>query len=459
MRYARKFGLAVLAALMLACAELPKQYAPKKITDISPDAWLISATKSGHTMDMVSLLPGEHWKPLLEQLLNNNPALQRNSFSVAELYALAGKSRAAQLPQLGATVDKNRSGAENVAANSRYTARLDVSWELDLWGRLDDQGNAADYDVLGAELDLEYAKRSLLADAVHQYLLLANNHRKLSLEQRRLAVGVVNEQVIQKRYRRGISSLLDLSATKAEQFRQYSTVESLQLTITRNQHQLRRLFGSSELPDTQAANHINTWLEVDYPKVELPAEVLIRRPDVLAALQKINAADERSQVAFKALLPSFKISASAFGSASGASALFKNDPSWNILSQLVQPLFQGGRLKADIKVAEAKAAQAYWLYREVLLAAVLEVSTALSTETSLAKRQQSLESSLQYAQQSQLDYEQRYQRGLATILDVIAAQKTSFDVESQLLDLERERASNRVTLALALGLPIQRGED
>lgn len=448
--------ICVFVVLFLtACGTAPRHYSPDKALADIPEQWAVKTEQGGEGQDLFSLLPNADLELMVVQLLADNPAQQRKMFELAELRALEGQARSAQLPQLSLSLDRERSGASGSKASNQNRARLDVSWELDIWGRLANQRKAASLDLQALELEVEYAKRSLLADFIHRYLLLLNTHRQLDLEQRRLLAAETNEKVINRRYRSGLSSLQDLNAAQADKFRQLAAIS--QLTETQQSHlrELQRLFGDADFANERWAQFSqNVWPEVQFPELAMPTLALSQRPDLVAAFKKIRAADQRSDYSYKQLLPSFTLTANLLSSSASAGDLLSNDPSWTLLGQLTQTVFNGGRVKAETAAAEARAGQAYWTYRELLLAAFLEVTAALSQESSLAAQQHSLESSLQHARKSQLEYERRYQRGLATILDVIAAQRTSFDVESQLLGVERERASNRVSMALALGLPI-----
>ncbi|MBB6522667.1 TolC family protein [Pseudoteredinibacter isoporae] len=434
----------------------PQHYSPDQALADIPEQWVVETELRGQEQDLFSLLPNADLELLVVQLLADNPALQRRMFELAELQALEGQAGAARLPQLTLSPDLERSGGPDAKASNQYRARLDASWELDIWGRLKNQRQAAQLDVQALELEIEYAKRSLLADFIHRYLMLLNGYRQLDLEQRRLLAAETNEKVINRRYRSGLSSLQDLNAAQADKFRQLAAISQLSETQEGHLRELQRLFGDVGFSDQRffAESSINSWPQIRFPEVAMPALALSQRPDLLAAFKKIKAADQRSDYSYKQLLPSFTLTANLLSSSTRAGDVLSQDPSWTLLGQLTQTVFSGGRIKADIAAAEARAGQAYWSYRELLLAAFLEVAASLSQESSLADQQQSLELSLRHAQKSQFEYEQRYQRGLATILDVIAAQRTSFDVESQLLGVERERASNRISMALALGLPM-----
>jgi outer membrane protein TolC len=134
-------------------------------------------------------------------------------------------------------------------------------------------------------------------------------------------------------------------------------------------------------------------------------------------------------------------------------ALFAS-PVWSLLGQLTQPLFDGGRLRAEAEIADLGAEQKYWAYRETLLNAVSEVENALSLEKSLEAQQQYIQQALDSAERSQQMYTRKYRQGLSTFLELLQIQEEAFDLESELTQLTYQRLSNRITLGLALGLGV-----
>lgn len=451
-----------LGVVLAGCSWAPKHYSPDTAELDIPEYWQSSQFgepqspdtllgKQAGQLDLLSLLPSLNLESKLEPLFSANPSFQRRLYQLLEQRALQGQSEAALLPSLNITADRDRAASAGQKASSQHSLRLSSSWELDVWGRLSDQLQAAELDSQALALEIEYAKRSLLSDVIQQALFLSNGRLALELEERRLASALKNEQLIHRRYKAGLGSLRDLNVAQTESYQRRAAIEVLREGQLNYQRDLQRLFADFELPTFEES----TWQDVQFPEISMPAMALAQRPDLQAAFKKIKAADLRSEYSYKQLLPSFTINANLFNSQLKTADLLSSDPSWNLLGQLSQSLFQGGRIKSEIKAAEARAAQAYWSYKEALLGAFFEVDSALSKEASLAKQEQALKASLRYAQRSHIDFEQRYQRGLSSIFDVLSAQRTSFDLQAQLLQLQLDRASNRLNLALVMGLPIK----
>jgi outer membrane protein TolC len=190
------------------------------------------------------------------------------------------------------------------------------------------------------------------------------------------------------------------------------------------------------------------------PLVEIPPQDLARRPDLQQAYAEILAAEHQTKAAYKALLPSLSLQAGLSGSGEALHDALFASPVWGLLGQLTQPLFHGGRLKAEAEKTALTAEQKYWAYRETLLNAVIEVENALSLEKSLQKRQHHIQTAYESARISQQLYMQQYRQGLTTFLDLLTIQKQSFDLEAELTQVTYQRLSNRITLGLALGLGV-----
>ena len=127
---------------------------------------------------------------------------------------------------------------------------------------------------------------------------------------------------------------------------------------------------------------------------------------------------------------------------------------WSLLGQLTAPLFQGGELRAATEIAELNTAYSYQSYRETLLTAINEIEQTLSLETTLDIQQQHIRQALKNSQNSLEQYQRSYRNGLVDILDLLAVQQQTYDLEAQLDDLIYQQLSNRINLGLALGLGV-----
>jgi outer membrane protein TolC len=336
-------------------------------------------------------------------------------------------------------------------SDDSYTLALNVSWEIDLWQKLAEGTAAADKDIEEQRSLYHAAQDTLVAEIMTAWLNLIGQQRAIAIQQRRLDALGRNEDFIIQRYRNGLGTLEDLDSARTLTASARATLEQQQITFTHLQQSLRTLLGRTD------ANEFD--IDTEYPPVgrpmaQMPAQILARRPDLQAAYRAIEAAELRTSVAYKALLPSFSLGAALLGSAESLGSSLMADPVWSLLAQLTAPLYKGGELRATAQIAELETAYAYQEYRNTLLTAVSEVRNSLDSEQSLLKQLEHIESALNSARNNFEQYQQGYRSGLVDILDLLSVQQQTFDLEDQFNTLSYQRLVNRIDLGLALGLGV-----
>ncbi|MGN1056194.1 MAG: TolC family protein, partial [Comamonas sp.] len=188
------------------------------------------------------------------------------------------------------------------------------------------------------------------------------------------------------------------------------------------------------------------------PSAGVPAQLLERRPDVRAAQLQLQAAGYRLQAAETALLPSLSLSGSAgFSAARFADLLSSSNVLWSIAGRVLQPIFQGGRLRAQIDASDAQRDEALGAYAETALNALMEVETALAIDQLLLQREQSLERSATAAEEALRVSYNRYRQGIDPFLNVLESQQRALDGRSAQITAHHARLENRLALHLALG--------
>ncbi|MFM2580962.1 TolC family protein [Vibrio fortis] len=392
--------------------------------------------------------------PELEQYLTTafsaNPSLQQSIVALKIAYAQEGVSFADQLP----TVNANFSGEKTEGSDESYNADVTVSWELDLWQRLADVSAASRKDVAASQASLQNATNLLAANIMRGWLEISVNQQLLDIEQRRLAILENNETLVLDRYQVGLGTLEELDNAKTSTASTRATVAQYQENLAKSKRSLLLLTGELNAKVTDL-NVAQAFPDVLNPLENMSVQNLAGRPDLQQAFFNIEAESLRTDAAYKAMLPSFSLSASLKDIAETPSeALFAN-PLWSALGQVSAPLFQGGRLKTNAEIAELTTEQSYWAYQETLLTAVNEVENAIGQEGSLAEQQQHLQASLSSAKRSVVSYEEKYRQGLVDIFDLLTVQQQAYDVESQLTNTTYQRLLNRIDLGLALGLGVE----
>lgn len=437
------------AALLSACVTAPVQ--PDYQAQIEQEQQTLSVWPAQQNAENVvfltDLIQSESLSDLLNTAFANNPGLQQTWLTLQQRQAQLKQTNAARLPQVSAGLGANRT---EDAADS-FSSQIDISWQADLWGKLADNSRAANSDIQQQQQLVQASRDSLAAEIMIAWLNLTATTHAIEIEQQRLASLAQNENFIVQRYRNGIGTLEDLDNARSAVSQSKAAVEANQGTYRQQQRDLKQLLGTTSA-QTISATH-------DYPKValtlaDLPAQTLARRPDLQAAYAAIEAAQLRTDVAYKDLLPSLDLGAALEDIAATPHEALLTSPVWSLLGQLTAPIFQGGKLRANAELAELDAAFQYQAYRDTLLTAVNEVEQTLSLEKTLQIQQQHIEAALQSARNSLEQYQRSYRTGLVDILDLLSVQQQTFDLKAQLDNLIFQRLSNRISLGLALGLGV-----
>jgi NodT family efflux transporter outer membrane factor (OMF) lipoprotein len=399
------------------------------------------------TTTLNELINSDALDALLIEASNANPSLQQALLTLKIRRAQAKQIRANQLPEVDAGFSAEKVKNKDVS----YTGSLGVSWELDLWQKLANNTNAANFDIQQQAALYQSAHDSLAADVMKSWLGLISQKQAIEIEQKRLLTLQKNKQFILQRYKNGLGTLEDLESARTSVLSSKSIIEDAKETLAQQQRALNTLLGRSEIVTMDIRSQ---YPEVLIPLADLPEQTLQRRPDLRAAYTAIQAESLRTDVAYKDMLPSISLSAALSDIASSPSAALLNNPVWTLLAQLTAPLYKGGKLKAAAEESELKTALQYQAYRETLLTAVNEVENALGQERALGKRQQHINEALNTARNTLMQYQSRYRNGLVTILDLLNVQQQTYDLEAQLNNIIYTRLYNRVDLGLALGLPV-----
>jgi len=393
---------------------------------------------------------------LVDRALEGNFGLAVAWDRLAQAEAVARKEGVSQHVQLdyaaGASVDRVRRGLSGGATQETrvddYSLGLTVSYEVDLWGRVESRARAAELDALAGAEDVHAAAITLTADlAPTWYRLVEQNGQRALLERQR----ETNQQVLDVvtlRFRRGQVGAADV-------LRQRQLVESIQGEIDRVEanasvysHQLAVLTGRppAEIVAPQVAELTPL---APLPDTGLPTELIQRRPDVRAAYLDVRAADERVAVALADRWPRLTLSARASTSASSVGDLFDF---WlvGIAADLVGPILDGEERDAEIHRTRAVLSERLHTYGQTILASLAEVEDALALEREQRDLIASLERQLALSDQVIERIRDSYTKGAADYLRVLEALATNQSLQRNLLTARRQLVEYRIDLCRAL---------
>lgn len=460
--------LACMAAVALCgCSVLPVLGEKRKAADVdalhqtTPKAWSVKTViKANAATGWLDDFGSATLRKLVDQAVAANPDLRVAAAKVDQARAVARSAGADRMPQLASDFRSSRtqsaSGQRFVdtgVRSNRFQWTADVSWELDFWGRIRDQQGAAVAGAEAAMADLHAARLSLAANTVKSAITLAAAEEEIriadeNVRRRRMHLGVLEKQLD-----RGLDpdrAALDVSLSRADLARGEATLAQRKREADAARRSLEALLGS--YPAGKEGG-LGTLPEMKRSvPAGLPSELLLRRPDLLAAERRLESAIRDESAAKKAFLPSFKITGdSGFSSEELAALLEKNAFIWSLAGSVAQSVFQGGRLKAGVEEARAKYQEALDQYASDALTAFKEVETALAAEAYFREQEAALVTAVEEAERSVKLALGQYERGLTDVLTLLDAQQRVFEARSALLAVKALRLRNRADLHLALG--------
>ena len=392
---------------------------------------------------------------LVQQALTNNRELRIAVARVREYRALRGVARGDLFPQLSA----NGSASENQAAFGDFPVQTynvvkltaDLSWELDFWGRLRRQTEAASLDLKGREEDERAAVVSLVSDVVTAYLQLRELDQALAISEQTLESRRATLALARRRFAEGVISELDVRQFEADAASPAARVADFARQRAEREHQLGVLLGEAPGPIARGAPLEAVVQSVAVPD-SLPAELLLRRPDVRRAERDYQAATARVGLAMGNRLPKVMI-VGQYGRQNQVFRQLFSDSNEVYTAQvgISIPLFTGGRLADQQRAARARAEQAKARYEQTVLSAFAEADDALvglrlGRDQLVAQQTQSQALARAYALAVQ-----RYQNGVSSYLEVLDAQRSLYNAQLTLISQERQYLGATVRLYKALG--------
>lgn len=455
-------SIAMAATLFVAgCATLvpPVPAARPQV----PDAWPlppISASAAPATAtEMATADIG--WRdffvdPDLEELiarsLDNNRDLRVAVLNVERARAQYRIQRADRLPAIGANATLERSGGD-MPVTDMYSAGVGLAaFELDLFGRVRNLGQAALERYFATEAGRSSAQLSLVAEVASVYLTLAADQEQLRLAQATLETHEASYALTVKRHDLGAVSGLDLNQARTQVEAARAEMARFAGQVAQDTNALTLLVGAPVEAELLPGGIDDQVTGLGALPVALPSEVLLRRPDVLAAEHQLLAANANIGAARAAFFPSISLTGSAGSASSELSGLFESGTRiWNFVPQVNLPIFQGGRLRASLGVARADRDIALAQYEKSIQSGFREVADALVLTTTLAAQREARQALVAAATRSEELSRARYEAGRDSYLVLLDAQRTLYSAQQTLITTRLAEQANRVTLYRVLG--------
>lgn len=394
---------------------------------------------------------------LIEEALADNFTIKEAWARLRQANALAVRSGAALYPDLsatgGSTYKRQRtegsSGNRATTSTETYSLGLSSSYELDLWGKIGSEQEAAILDATATRDQLNAASMTLAAEVAENWINVIAQRRQKQILKEQLAINQTYLELIELRHRKSMVSALDV-------YQQRQVVEQVkaQIPLVEEQeqllmHQMALLLGKP--PRTELAISKNELPEpANIPRTGLPADLLATRPDVRAAGLKLRAADWQVAAARANRLPTISLSASVAYQSSHIDLIFHN---WlvNLAANLTAPLFDGGYRAAEVDRLRAVADENLSAYRRAVFTAIKEVEDALISEEKKRGHIEALLAEIEAAGRALDEARERYLKGIDDYLPVLTQLLKAQALDLDLVKRQADLLATRIALHRALG--------
>ena len=461
------YAIAITLCLLCGCTVGPNYQRPKLATPTqfrAPEPLPAPQAASIADLKWFEIFKDEQLQALIRTALVQNYDLRDAAARVEAARADLGITRSNQFPQFGAAagVEINRLSRDATtelppsilpSQNRNFgSASLNLlSFEVDLWGKLRRATEAARANLLSAEENRKTVITTLVSDVATAYLSLRELDYELEISSNTLKTRQQSLDLVMSRQVGGVATLLD--RRQAEQLVDTAAqmIPVIEQQIEQTENQIHLLLGES--PGTIVRGRSLTAQDLP-PEVPagLPSALLERRPDIRATEQDLIAANAEIGVARAAYFPELSLSGFLGGQSTQLASLLSGPhTAWNLAPQLAQPIFTAGRLKSNVRLAEADREHSLVQYEKTIQTAFMEVSNSLIAHQRVRESREKQEE-LVFALQDRLRLAYiRYRGGVDTQLDALDADRDLFSAELSLSQIRLSELLTVVQLYKALG--------
>lgn len=458
---------ACAAALLAGCNLAPVYKTPDLPVPetVSANAAPVQASEAAlQQAQALQWLQSSQLRDVVALALSNNRDLRVAVENIEKARAQYGITRADLLPGITAQAQGNRtrSAADLTTTgrstiNEQYTAQLGfASYELDLWGRIRNLSEASLQQFLLSQENQRNVQISLVADVSNAWLTLAADQARLQLAKDTLESRIKAFELTRKMHELGSTSGLVLAQNQTTVDTARGDVASYTSQVDRDRNALQLLVGGPVpaplLPTAQTLMNGADTAALKAVPVPLPSTVLLKRPDVQAAERNLQAMNASIGAARAAMFPSITLTGSIGTGSSDLDRLFGNsNGTWSFIPLVRLPIFDAGRNRANVQVAESNQRIALSQYEKSVQTAFREVADVLADRAQWGERLSAQTSMVANTQKAFDLSNARFKAGVDNYLSVLDAQRSLYTAQQTLIGLRLSEQLNRVTLWKALG--------
>lgn len=449
-----------LFGLLAGCAigpnyKRPQVDSPPKFQS-APDT---TATNSLADLPWWDIYRDETLRSLIRTALTNNYDVRVAATRVEQARAISAQARALFFPAVGyeGVVSRGRNELlgtplpDNGRTSDSAAALATSTWEIDFWGRIRRSNESARAQYLASEEGRRGVMLSLVSDVAQAYFELLELDLELQIARQTTNAFGESLRMFTERFEQGLASRLDISRASGALTSTAAQVSELERQIVLKENQISVLLGRNPGPIRRNAVMLQQIMPPEVP-AGIPSALLERRPDILAAEQRLRSANAQVGVALANFFP--KIGLTAFvGKVSPELSAFTAGTAnaWSVAGNATGPIFQGGALRAQWRQSKAAREQAKLEYQQTILNAFQDVSNALISREKFASTRVQFEQTVASYQESVGLSAQRYRSGRSSYFEVLEAQQLLFPAQNSLARVELSQLLVVVQLYRALG--------
>ena len=453
---------AALAAFLPACAVGPNYSRPQMPTP--PQHRFVEGPAQAESLADLpwwEVAKDPQLQALVREAIAKNLDLRVATARVEEARAVAGIAKSFLFPEVNLTggygaqqtsrLSDPPQGTRDQKTYQNWNAGLGLSWEIDLFGRLRREKEAAFAEFLATDQGRRGVLITLVADVASTYFQVRELDLELEIARRTLQLNDETVDFYDRRLHGGVSNRLELDQAQANRALTASTIPDIEQQLATTENALSVLLGRVPGPIERGTALTDQWRSPQVP-AGMPAALLERRPDVVQAEQLLVASNANVGAAKALFFPTISLTG-LLGTVSGEfSNLLKSESNvWSLNPGLFQPLFQAGRLRRNYDAAKARFDQALAQYQKSALNGYREVADSLVTIQKLAVRRVEQEKGVEALRDASKLSRERYDSGLANYLEVLIADQQLFALELQLAKTRGAEMRALVQLYRALG--------
>ena len=457
----RTLSVVLAATLSSACTLIPDYQRPAApVPTAFPEATPATTTIAADAIAWRDYFADSRLREVIALALANNRDLRVAALNIEKARAQYRIQRADLFPAVGATGSANAqrlpgdvTASGNAEVNRQYSATIGFSaYELDFFGRIRSLNAQALEQYLGTEEARRSAQISLVAEVANTWLTLAADRERLALARNTYETRQRSHDLTRRSFEFGAVSALDLQQARTLLEGARADAARFRSFVAQDENALAFVVGAPVPAELQPARLIDTVSAVAELPAGVPSEVLARRPDILQAERSLRAVNASIGAARAAFFPSITLTAGAGSASSTLDGLFVGGSGiWTFVPQIRIPIFEAGRLKANLDVAEVQRDINIGQYEKAIQSAFREVADALAERATLAEQLDAQRDLVDATAASFRLSEARYKGGVDSYLGLLDAQRTLYGAELDLIGVRLAEAANRVVLYRVLG--------